>query len=289
MLELGKPGPGPGPNREGRGRARPLPLRGREPKVGLRRGQGPRGTWPVTAPGGEGPLATGRAAQRVLSLNERSPENGRRAPSPSGHRATLTCTLTRGECHATRTARALAALAAGAHSTAAAPRPRAALGFEALSHRRSPRQRPKRSQGHQSAPVRARTADETVGRSPGLPDSQPLAPAYGRPLGPGPRPPPPCARGPGNPPMPPGSVGRNLPQTAPEAHWRPRGGFSSSRAGESDGLGGELEFAPETARDATRGALSSGLLGSPQPRARAKPVSASLRRPSDPSFAPASF
>lgn len=81
---------------------------------------------------------------------------------------------------------------------AAAKRPRVALGFEALSHRRSPRELPKRGQGDPSAPVRARRAEETVGRSLGLPDSQPFAPAYGRPLSPCPRPPPPCARGPGN-------------------------------------------------------------------------------------------
>lgn len=60
---------------------------------------------------------------------------------------------------------------------AAAKRPRVALGFEALSHRRSPRELPKRGQGRPSAPVRARRAEETVGRSLGLPNSQPFAPA----------------------------------------------------------------------------------------------------------------
>lgn len=55
------------------------------------------GNLPTTAPGAEGTPAKGRVAQRVPSLKESRPENGRRAPSPSRHpRHAHTYTHTRG-------------------------------------------------------------------------------------------------------------------------------------------------------------------------------------------------
>lgn len=85
------------------------------------------GNLPATAPGGEETPAKGRVAQRVPSLNESRPDNGRRALSPSRHPRHI---------HTSTHSRGIPRKARG-------PRPRSAL-RRCPPHRGRPQGRPSR-------------------------------------------------------------------------------------------------------------------------------------------------